>query len=160
MKKVKLALTAVAVCAIQYAASAAPKGRSDLPTTVYSTFSRQYPQARISDWEINGDNYVINFVNRDKAASACYSPQGSWLRTETMLGSKDDLPRAVQKGLARTPYAGNNIDRLEKVQEPSNRTFYFVQVDYGAAHFDDFVDGYVLYFGGNGTLRGAFGKSA
>lgn len=160
---IKLAFTCAAVCAMQYAAMAAtgaPEGRSDLPATVSSAFSRQYPQATITDVDIKGDNYFVNFVEKDTWSLACYSPEGTWLRTDTRLDSKDQLPAAVRKGLDRSRFAGLSIDNIEKVQEGSNRTFYFVQVEYGAGHFDNFVNGYVLYFGTNGALRSSFGHGA
>lgn len=163
MKKIKLALACIAVCVFQYVAVAAPRLRSDIPSKVFSAFLRQYPAGKMGSWEMNGNNYIVDFINtKDQHSSAFYSPDGAWLRTDTKLESKADLPEAIQNGLDRSRYNGDYIDQIQKVQQPSNRTFYIVKVYYGANLGFDledvFVNDYVLYFNSNGTLKDVVGR--
>ncbi len=164
MKKIKLALACIAACAFQYVVAAAPRLGSDIPSKVHSAFSRQYPAGKFGSWEMSGSDYIVNFINqKEQRSSAIYSPDGSWLRTETRLESKEDLPEAVQNGLAQSRYNGDYIGKIERVQQPSNQTLYIVHVDYGAnldfdLH-DIFVNDYVLYFNSNGTLKDVVGRT-
>ncbi len=163
MKRIKLAITGVAVFAIQFAVMAAPNRRSDLPAKVSSAFSRQYPAGKIGSWEMSGDDYMVDFTDKkEQRSSAFYSPDGAWLRTDTRLRSNADLPDAVQNGLAKSRYDGYFIDKIERVQQPSNQTLYLLHVSYGANLEFDLHDlsanDYVLYFNNNGTLRDAIGR--
>jgi hypothetical protein len=140
---------------------AAPRAGSDLPGNVSSAFSQKYPAAKLGNWEMYGDDYIITFIDKDVKSSAYFPPDGAWLRTDTRIESKEDLPAAVRDGLARSRFAGYDIDKIEKIQQPSDRTYYIVRVDYGA-HLDYdlhdvFVNDYLLYFSSNGTLQETVG---
>jgi Putative beta-lactamase-inhibitor-like, PepSY-like len=164
MKKIKVALACMAAFAFQYVVAAAPRVGNDIPSKVYSAFSRQYPAEKFGSWEMIGNNYIVDFINRkDQRSSAYYAADGAWLRTDTRLESKADLPEAVRNGLALSRYNGYYIDKMEKVQQPSNQTLYIVHVDYGAnldfdLH-DIFANDYVLYFNSNGTLKDVIGRA-
>jgi hypothetical protein len=162
MKKIRPALMCIVACAFQYVVMATPGVRSDIPSNVSSAFSRQYPTGKIGSWEMSGNDYIIDFMNsKEQRSSAYYSSDGEWLRTDTRLESKEDLPEAVQNGLAESRYKGYYIDKIERVQQPSDRTLYLVHVDYGAnLEFDLhdlFANDYVLYFNSNGTLKDVVG---
>jgi hypothetical protein len=159
MKKLILALTCLAGCAVQYAATAAPLGPKDLPARVSSAFSRRYPGAEMNNWMMRTNDYVIDFTTNKETSVAYYSPDGTWLRTDTKLSMIKDLPEAVRDGLARSGYGRYYIERMEKVLEPSNKTLYLVGVDYGGNIdwnlFDAFSNEFVLYFTPDGKLQKA-----
>src|ERR1700677_4760910 len=131
MKKTILALLCFAGCAVQYSTMAAPSGPRDLPARVSSAFSRNYPGAKMDNWVMSTNDYVINFTTDKETSAAFYSPDGTWLRTNTKLSGINDLPVAVRSGLASSGYRKYSIDKMEKVRQPSNRTLYLVRVDYG-----------------------------
>src|ERR1700677_3541312 len=156
MKKLKITLIALCVfCCFQYKSAAATGGSKNLPTAVSSAFSRKYPAAKMNNWTARTNGYVINFTSGNISSSAYYSTDGTWLRTDTKLSGKRDLPEAVRDGLAKSQFSKYFVDKMEKVRQP-DLTLYLIQVDYGGNIdwdlYETFSNLYILYFSPDGKL--------
>ncbi|HLI94286.1 MAG TPA: PepSY-like domain-containing protein [Puia sp.] len=151
MKKMKLVLMGLAVCAMPFLAEANSGGGKNMPRPVSSAFTRQYPGAHLMNWQERNNEYVVNFRSSTENSSAYYTKDGVWLRTDTKLSGKQDLPENVQDGLARSTYAKYNVEEVDQVRQPAGKTVYMLRVDYGADAGND----YLLYFNADGRLENA-----
>lgn len=146
MNKMKLGLTALAVCAIQVLATAGP---GNMPRAVNSAFTRQHPGAHVINCEMRNNEYIVNFRNSSENASAYYLSDGTWLRTDTKIADKKDLPEKVQDGLTRSDYGKYSVEQIDKVLQPTGKTVYMLHVTSGA----DVENDRVLYFNPEGRLE-------
>lgn len=87
---------------------------SDVPTAVMSAFQDKYPDAKDVEWEKESATEMeAEFELNDEEMSANFSPDGTWLETETEI-KKEDLPEAVKSTL-KSEFADYEVEEVEKV---------------------------------------------
>jgi len=96
------------------------------PTAVEKAFQEKYPGENDPDWRIDDHgNYECHFKKDGVKYRADFSPEGSWIETETSIKMKE-LPKAIRKAINRT-YVLYTIAELEKVDHHSKGIFYDVE---------------------------------
>lgn len=96
------------------------------PEAVKQSFKAKYPGEIDPDWgkDANG-NYESHFKMDGTKYRADFSPNGSWIETETNIDKKD-LPDAIQAKI-KSDYSDYEITEIEKVEHFSKGTFYDVE---------------------------------
>ena len=92
---------------------------------VHNAFQNLYPQVQPYDWEIEGTYIKAEFYKDNVHAEAYFTPEGSWVRTETDF--RGTLPEAVTAYLT-TNYPDYTVDEVDWVETP-NGNYYEVELE-------------------------------
>jgi hypothetical protein len=102
------------------------QSKGKVPDAVKKTFQAKYPGENDPDWEIDANgNFESHFKIDGIKYRADFSPNGSWIETETSIDKKD-LPDAI-KAKIKSDYNDSEITEIEKVEHHSKGTFYDVE---------------------------------
>lgn len=98
----------------------------DVPESVKSAFTSQFPGASDVDWKMKNGNYKVDF-DMNGADHMAEMTQSGELVSKGMEIKKDELPAPVADAV-KTGYAGNMIDEAWKVEKGGD-TYYMVKLD-------------------------------
>ena len=102
------------------------KAKGQTPQAVKETFKAKYPGENDPDWHIDDHgNFESNFKIDGISYRADFSPNGSWIETETSIDKKD-LPKVIQDKIEAN-YSEYDITEIEKVEHHSKGMFYDVE---------------------------------
>ena len=122
MKKIfLLLLPAVCMAAIAHAQ------KITVPTVVNTAFNSKFPGATEVKWgKENSKEYEAEFKLNNKDVSANFKMDGTWVETETTIPASE-LPAAVANAVTKK-YPGAVYGRTEKIEKPSGKTLYEVNI--------------------------------
>lgn len=90
--------------------------QSQVPSIIVNKFQQDYPKAHDIDWEMDGENYEVEFELGllQKDHEILYSPSGEILRHKQEI-TKSDLPEKV-KNVLKNDYSGYRIKDVDKIE--------------------------------------------
>jgi len=95
---------------------------SQVPSVIANSFSKEFPKASDIEWEIDGQNYRVEFeIGWSTDHEVWYDAAGNMLRHEEEI-SKGDLPKAVTAKIS-TDFPGLRIDGIEKITQGSQVSY-------------------------------------
>ena len=101
-----------------------------VPQSVKTAFSTQFPTAKRVKWELEAANlYEVNFRQAKTAYSAKFDQNGGLLETETGI-KVADLPSSVAETV-KTQFAGFKIEEAEKVVFQNGTVAYELALEKG-----------------------------
>ena len=104
-----------------------------------SAFQDKYPDAKDVEWEKESDTEPeAEFDLNDEEMSANFSPDGTWLETETEI-KEDDLPEAVKSTL-KAEFADYELEESEKIATPEYAEAYEVELEQREATLEVMLD--------------------
>src|SRR5687768_10311861 len=68
----------------------------NIPSMAVEKFKTAYPAAEKIQWELDEENYEVDFILNKEEKSAHYGSDGKWLRTETPIRVLD-IPKIVKQ---------------------------------------------------------------
>jgi len=98
-----------------------------VPAQVRQAFMKKFPTVYHYTWEMEDQNYEVNFKLEGKEASANFDPEGNWLETEIEI-AHSELPQAILDAIQRD-FPGFKTEEAVKGETPEKGTFYEVQVE-------------------------------
>lgn len=98
----------------------------DVPQAVKTTFTTEYPNAKVKDWQLKGDQYIVSYKDDGTQQTTLISNTGTWLETRIPI-SKQELPVAISDYVAKE-YVGYDVNVCELVQKPKTKDIYDVTV--------------------------------
>lgn len=110
----------------------------DVPSNVKDGFKKQYPNAKVSEWEKEGANYEAEFKHNKVETSVVIDVTGSILETEVEIAVKE-LPAAVTEYIAKN-YAGYKTEEAAKITDHKGTVTYEAEVEKGKEEFDLIFD--------------------
>jgi uncharacterized lipoprotein NlpE involved in copper resistance len=98
-----------------------------VPVAVKTAFNTKYPNATNVKWgKENAKEFEAEFKLNNKAVSANFGLDGSWVETESVI-AVSDLPTAVSAAIS-AKYPGAPITLAEKTEQPGNKILYEVTI--------------------------------
>ncbi|WP_419212072.1 PepSY-like domain-containing protein [Maribacter sp. X9] len=94
---------------------------SQVPTNLNTTFQKAYPNATDVEWEMEGENYKVEFDMGQMDNEIWYSKDGNTIKTEMEI-TENELPAAVKK-TAQIKYPKYKIDEVEMTEENGQKTY-------------------------------------
>ncbi len=110
----------------------------NLPLDVASSFKNKYSTAEKASWEMDYDNYQVNFTFLKTDMTALFNPNGEWLETDAHI-KETELPKEVKDSLTKhfgavlTTY---NIEEAQKIESPKRDMFYYLVVVQNLTTYD------------------------
>lgn len=97
-----------------------------VPQEVKTTFYSEFPNAKIKDWQMKGDNFQVNYRDDGTSQSTLISKTGSLIETRTPI-DKQEIPGFIADYVG-VEYVGYEILLSELVQKPKMKDTYEVKV--------------------------------
>lgn len=94
---------------------------SQVPTNLNTNFQKAYPNATDVEWEMEGENYKVEFDMGKMDNEIWYSIDGNTIKTEMEI-TENDLPSAV-KNTVQSKYPDYKIDEVEMTEENGKKTY-------------------------------------
>ena len=94
----------------------------DLPASIQTSFSGQYPNASGSNWRMKDDLYRVNFTRDGVKQMASYDATGKMVSSGTMA-KESDLPSAIGSSI-KSSYAGRSIDEIYKIDKNGTSSYW------------------------------------
>lgn len=156
MKTIKFIILVAAAGILSYNAEAQHKIK-EVPQSVSSAFTNQYPQAALKGWSADKNQYIASFRYNNRDWEAHYSTDGNWLRSERNIKHMANLPYDVRMALKSSKFASYHIDEMARLQMPDHSYMYRLRVDNNSGNKVAYensgsVDNESLYFGEHGRL--------
>lgn len=98
----------------------------DVPQAVKSTFTTEFPNAKVKDWQIKGDQYLVSYKDDGTSQTTLFSNTGTLIETRTPI-DKQELPGSIVDYIS-SEYPGFDIGVSELVQKPKTKDIYDVTV--------------------------------
>ncbi|MGO3719374.1 MAG: PepSY-like domain-containing protein [Mesonia hippocampi] len=86
-----------------------------------TNFQKAYPNATDVEWEMEGENYKVEFDMGKMDNEIWYSIDGNTIKTEMEI-TENDLPSAV-KNTVQSKYPDYKIDEVEMTEENGKKTY-------------------------------------
>tara|TARA_R110000772_G_scaffold74718_4_gene162721 strand:- start:1093 stop:1530 length:438 start_codon:yes stop_codon:yes gene_type:complete len=118
MKNLKIAAIALFATAT---VSAQDLMTSQVPTNLITNFQKEYPNATDVAWELEGENYKVEFDMGKMENETWYSKDGNTIKTEMEI-TENNMPQAV-KNTAKSKYPDYKIDEVEVTEENGKKTY-------------------------------------
>jgi hypothetical protein len=122
MKKVILMIACAGLFC--FSVSAQKLNATKVPTSVLSTFAKQFPAATDVNWEKEGKEFEVAFKNKGQAMTVSLDAKGTLLETETST-KLAELPAAIQKYVSDN-YKGKTIQTADKTVAGKKVTYEIV----------------------------------
>jgi hypothetical protein len=131
----KAIIFAITISCLGATAAYAQKITADkVPASVQTSFKKQFAQANKVEWEMEEADYEVGFKNSGTEFSAKYNKEGNWLSTEQEI-KKTELPANVKQAVEKD-FPKAELDEVEKVTYPNNKTDYEMEVELGKQKFE------------------------
>ena len=119
------------------------------PAVVKDAFAKKYPNEKKATWGIDrNDNYEAKFKEGGETFKADFTPDGTWIETETSIKEKD-LPKAVRKAI-KEKFDNIKIVEIERTDHYKKGLFYDVEFKENGKKYD-------IEFNAEGTIIGREG---
>jgi hypothetical protein len=120
MKKAKCLVALLFVFSIAFAQQSVT-----VPKEVESAFKKDYPHLK-GKWEMEENNYEVNFTANGKKMSAIYTPDGSKLESEVSINASE-LPAATIAYI-NTKYPKGKIQEASMITKANGEVTYETRV--------------------------------
>jgi hypothetical protein len=104
---------AAALVMLGLTAAAQKVEASEVPNVVSKGFRKVHPQARVTKWEKEDENFEAHFVSGGTEKSVLLDAEGGVLQTETVIQT-NELPKAALE-YVKSNYEGAKITEASKI---------------------------------------------
>ena len=98
----------------------------DVPGDVTQSFSSEYPDAKISSWVLEDNQYVANFKDDGSIGKAFFKNDGTWLKTTYDIPTSE-IPLSISKYVTEN-YPNYEISVCNLREMPKVNTHYYLEV--------------------------------
>ncbi|WBL22718.1 PepSY-like domain-containing protein [Zunongwangia sp. HRR-M8] len=101
--------------------------QTEVPSIIVNEFSKNYPEAKDIEWELEGNQYAVEFeLDWNTDHELWYDKQGKLLKHKEDISEKD-LPKAVSETI-KSEFDGYSIDDLERISQ-SGKVYYHIDFE-------------------------------
>ncbi len=96
------------------------------PVAVANAFASRFSEAGKVQWDSTGNEYRAAFNEAGHPVTAFFTPDGSWIKTETEMISSE-LPSVVVQTIVGA-FPGNTVMKTARVDSAGNVTYYRLDI--------------------------------
>ena len=119
MKTINILLIATAITVGCAEAQDIP--RSEVPSVVANAFQVAFPQATDVEWELQGDQYKVDFEIGRADHDVWFDKEGKTIKHKEEIAASD-LPAAVTIAI-RKDFSAYRVEDVEKIEEQGNVSY-------------------------------------
>lgn len=123
MKKISLIICFACIAAFAFGQKVK---QNNVPQPVKDALYKMYPNAKVTEWEMEDGNYEAEFENNDVETSVVISPAGVHVMTEVEIAGTA-LPQAAQD-YVKTNLTGKKISEACKMTTAAGEVSYEAEV--------------------------------
>ncbi len=135
MKNLILAFVALLLAS---AGTAQIVSSENLPVDVTSTFKNKYATAKKPVWQMDYDNYLVEFTFLETPMTALFTPDGNWVETHYYV-NPTELPKEVKDSLSKHfggVMAAYKIEDAAKVENTEKEPMYIFVITQNLTTYD------------------------
>ena len=110
----------------------------NVPLDVTSAFKNKYSKAEKPAWQMDYDNYAVDFTFLKTQMTALFDQEGKWLETDAYI-TASDLPKEVKDSLAKQFGVILNTYKIEeaaKIETPDKEMYYQMVISQNLTNYD------------------------
>ena len=134
----KTIITTVALSLIAGFSYAQKVKPAEVPASVKESFAKNYPKAKVEQWEKEDGNYEAEFDWNKTESSALFDANGTFKELEQEIKTSA-LPAGVA-GYCKTNFAGWKLDEASKITDAAGVVTYEAAMEKKEETFDAFFD--------------------
>ncbi len=96
----------------------------ELPSKVDNALNAKYPEAKNKTWNLEGNNYKIEFEELSETYTVIYTDNGIWVETAKIISDSDLSEKALEA--INKKYPGTDIFYSELVENAKGEIFFRV----------------------------------
>lgn len=108
-------------------ASAQTVKEADVPAPVKDAFKKQYPSAKVEEWEKEAANYEVEFHENKVETSVVYDSNGKFIESEVEI-KESELPKGVADYIAKN-LLGKKVKEAAKITDAAGKVNFEVEID-------------------------------
>jgi hypothetical protein len=116
----------VALFLCSFSAVAQKVKPDDVPQAVKTTFSQEFPNAKVKEWQIKDSQYWVIYKDDGAQQTSVFTTTGTLVETRTSI-DKQELPDFVMQYVA-TEYPGYEVNSCFLIQKPKTKDSYYIEV--------------------------------
>ena len=100
--------------------------KENVPAPVIKQFESLFPKVKNSKWELDFENYQVDFTEGKVEKSVWFDKDGKWIKKTTILISSQ-LPATVKEVLIKSiggSFSDYTYDYIEKIEAPNVENKY------------------------------------
>jgi hypothetical protein len=134
----------ISICIVLNGATFAQKVTEDkIPAVVKKEFLKKFPNTSKSKWEMEKDEYEVNFIQNKTEISANFDKNGKLLETEIEITEKE-LPQIVKSSVEKN-FRDYKMHEFSKIEKADKSVLYEVELSKNKEKLD-------VKFSSNGDL--------
>ena len=114
----------VIVCFFASCTEMRAQSGSKLPSPIDESFQQKYPGYKVKSWENKDNQYFGKFSQKRESATAVFSSQGKWVKTETIIKSTRQLTDPIRNAFNKSTYSSWYIVKITRCETPDAPLFY------------------------------------
>lgn len=108
--------------------------QENVPEVVKTNFKTKFPAAEKAKWEMDYENFEVEFKLNKNEVSAAFDKDGNWLETETPI-KPSTIPTEVKDFLSKN-FSGFEIKEAEKKETANKGILYELEIKKGELEYD------------------------
>ena len=95
-----------------------------LPSSIDESFQQKYPGHTVKSWENKDNQYFVKFTQKGQSSTAIFSPEGKWIKTETIIKSTRQLTDSIKDSFNKSNYSSWYIVKITRYESADAPAFY------------------------------------
>jgi hypothetical protein len=95
-----------------------------MPSNIDAAFQQKYPGYKAKSWVNKENQYFIKFIQKRQPATAVFSSEGTWIKTETVIKSTRQLTDSIRNAFNKSNYSSWYIVKITRCETPDTPIFY------------------------------------
>jgi len=95
-----------------------------LPSPIDESFQQKYPGYKVKSWENKDNRYFVKFTQNRQSSTAIFSPEGKWVKTETIIKSTRQLTDSIRDSFNKSNYSSWYIVKITRFESADTPAFY------------------------------------
>jgi hypothetical protein len=135
--KTKIMFATIA-CAVAFQANAQKVKHDDVPANVKKGFAAKYPDAKVEEWEKEGEFYEAEFDLNKVESSALFDVNGGFKELEQEIKTSE-LPKTATEYCSKT-FADYKLEEASKITDAAGKVLFEAEMKKGREKFDLIFD--------------------
>jgi len=107
--------------------------KKDVPIAVIESFESYFPKAKNPKWELDFENYQVDFVLNKVENTVLYNKEGKLLEQSTIIKASE-VPKLIRDSLSTVlgkSFSSTSFDEIKKVVIAEKESFYIFVIGNG-----------------------------
>lgn len=92
-----------------------------IPPKVQEAFAKKFPKAKLPEWQLDDDIYVVTFTQEEISIEAAFEKTGRWVETKSTLTIKALSQESIKAIALRLPES--ELEEVTLIERPGSKSY-------------------------------------